>query len=110
MENDQRSENEENLIDINEYFKLDFPAQKLKGNRQFEEYKIEKINQLGRDAKLFHCNIDHIYFYVSKAQCKILPYYLKECPLCKNYICYFCERNFTAAEHKGNCCPKLNLY
>jgi hypothetical protein len=39
MENDLKSPNYENLIDMNEYFKLDFAEQSIKGNRKFEEFK-----------------------------------------------------------------------
>ena len=111
MENEILSENQQNFKELIEYFKLDFPTQKLKGNRQFEEYKYKKLKDLGKDAKLFHCKIDNIYFYLSKEDCKTYPFYYKKCPLCNNYICYFCER---CTEHpineKGNCCPKLRLY
>ena len=34
MENDIRSINNENLVDINDYFKLDFAEQTIKGNRK----------------------------------------------------------------------------
>ena len=111
MENDILSVNQQNLIDVNEYFKLDFPEQKLKGNRKFEEFKKQKLKELGKDAKLFHCIKDNIYFYVSKTECKILPYYYKKCPLCDNYVCYFCNRRTKRPiGEKGNCCPILSLY
>ena len=71
MENDIRTENYENLIDINKYFQLDFSKQTIKGNRKFEEFKKQKLNELGKDAKLFHCKNDNIYFYVSKAECEM---------------------------------------
>ena len=111
MENDVK-ENQEYLININKnYFKLDFSKQKLKGNREFEEYKKLKLNELGKDAKLFHCKKDNLYFYVSKIECKTLPYYFKKCPLCYNYICYFCERNtYERIGIKGNCSINLALY
>ena len=111
MENDIRSENFENLIDMNDYFKLDFSKEELKGNRKFEEFKKQRLNELGKDAKLFHCKNDNVLFYVSKSECKTLPFYFKKCPLCNNHICYFCERNSKQPiERNGNCCPKLSLY
>ena len=113
MENDTRSINNENLIDINDYFKLDFVEQTLKGNRKFEEFKRQKLNELGKNAKLFHCKNDNVYFYVSKEECEIDPRYYKQCPSCKNYTCYFCGRitNYPLNEYyKGGCCAKLRLY
>ena len=65
MENDIK-EGEENLMNINNYFKLDFSGQKLEGYRKFEEFKKQQLIELGKDAKLFHCKTDNIYFYVSK--------------------------------------------
>ena len=106
MEND----NEENLIDLNNYFKLDFSEQKLEGNRKFEEFKKQQLIKLGKDAKLFQCKTDNIYFYVSKKNCKIIPYYFKKCPLCNKYACYFCKRNFVEERKNTFCCKKLSLY
>ena len=111
MENDIRNETNENLIDINKYFQLDFSEQDLKGNRKFEEFKKQKLNELGKDAKLFHCKKDNIYFYVSKKEYKVHPCYFKKCPLCNNNVCYFCERNTSKSLNEGgNCCVKLQLY
>ena len=45
MENDDRIENERDLVYKNEYFKLDFPEQKIKGNKKFEEFKKIKLNE-----------------------------------------------------------------
>ena len=112
MENDIKEENEQNLIDIKDYFKMDFPIQKLEGNRQFEEYKKIKLNELGKDAKLLHCKNDNIYFYISKEECKNNKYHIK-CPLCNEYICYFCGKNDTyqiTAIEFANCCFKLKFY
>ena len=110
MENDLKSPNYENLIDMNEYFKLDFAEQSIKGNRKFEEFKKQRLKELGKDAKLFHCKNDNVLFFVSKFECTTtLPYYYKQCPLCENYVCYFCERNSNAPERR-NCCIKLYLY
>ena len=110
MENDIKSPNYENLIDMNEYFKLDFAKENIKGNRKFEEFKKQRLKELGKDAKLFHCKNDNVLFFVSKFECTTtLPYYYKQCPLCENYVCYFCERNSNAPERR-NCCIKLYLY
>ena len=91
MENDIKNENDENLIDIKDYFLLDFAEQTIKGNRKFEMFKKKKLDELGKDAKLFHCKNDNIYFYVSKKEWESRNYNII-CPKCKNYVCYFCER------------------
>ena len=111
MENDIRNENNENLVDMNDYFQLDFAKEDLKGNRKFEEFKKQRLNELGKDAKLFHCKNDNIYFYVNKKECKTSHYSYKQCPLCKNYICYFCERIRHNINDDGKfCCISLILY
>ena len=111
MENELNLENQEDLINANLYLKLDFPTQNIKGNNKFKEFKNRRLNELGKDAKLFHCKKDNIYFYVEKAICQNLPYYYQRCPLCRNYICYFCERNRNKAICEyGNCCIALHLY
>ena len=92
MENDIRSSNNENLVDINNYFQLDFSEQTLKGNRKFEEFKKQRLNELGKDSKLFHCKHDNIYFYVRKKECEIVDEnnrcYFKQCPSCKNSMLF----------------------
>ena len=109
MENDIRNENYENY-----YFQLDFAKEDIKGNRFFEEFKKQRLKELGKDAKLFHCKNDNVLFYVSKAECKINNtnnhYYCKKCPLCKNYICYFCERISHNPREREKCCALSSLY
>ena len=106
MENDIK----ENLIVTNKYFKLDFSGQKIEGNKDFEEFKNKQIIELGKDAKLFQCKKDNIYFYISKKDCKLHPYYSKKCPLCKNSICYFCKRGINPSMgDNSNCCIKRKL-
>ena len=111
MENDIRNENKY----INDYFQLDFAKEDIKGNRFFEEFKKQRLKELGKDAKLFHCKKDNVLFYVSKAECKINNannhYYCKKCPLCKNYICYFCERiRHNPRDNRKKCCVLSSLY
>ena len=111
MENDIRNEN---IYYMNDYFQLDFAEQTIKGNRKFEEFKKQRLNKLGKDAKLFHCTNDNIYFYISKKECEIDDNnnhcYCKQCSLCKNYICYFCERIGQGKPYQGNCCILSRLY
>ena len=111
MENDISISAVENLVDITVYFKLDFAEQTIKGNRKFEEFKKQRLNELGKDAKLFYCKNENIYFYVSKSECRTLPFYYKQCPSCNNYVCYFCKRcTQVPIGEEGNCCIILILY
>ena len=110
MDNEISQDIKEDLININSnYFKLDFPNQKIENIPLFEKFKKQKLKELGNDSKLFHCKIDNIYFYVSKIDCKTESFYYKQCPLCNKYICYFCQRT-TPRAIDNSCCIKLNLY
>jgi len=87
MENDTRLDSLTNEDDI--YFKPDFPKQIINGSINFEKFKKRKLKELGKDAKLFHCKTDNIYFYESEKNCEANPYYNKRCPLCKKIYLLF---------------------
>ena len=111
MENELKLLDQSNIANVKDFIKLDFPGQNLKGNKSFEDFKKEKLTELGKDAKLFYCKKDNLYFYISKEQCKTPPLYYKNCPLCNNFVCYFCKRNTSwNIVNRGNCCLKLKLY
>ena len=112
MENESSLEMNENIIqNSSQIFKLDFPGQNIKGNSQFNEFKKQKLNEFGNDAKLFKCKYDNLYFYVSKNNCKTFPFYFKECPLCHKQICYFCSGTiYSQNTDNGNCCVRRKLY
>ena len=78
MEND----NQLGLIYLKEkdYFILEYPNQSLKHNKNFKDFKAQKLNELGEDAKLFKCKIDNILFYIQKKDNETFPYYYKKCP------------------------------
>ena len=104
-------ENEYNSEIRDKYFKMDYFGQLLKGNNKFNEFKKQKLLKYGNDAKLFKCKFDNIYFYISNKNCKTFPFYYKECPLCKNKICYFCSKRVSiGGNDNGNCCLKRKLY
>ena len=77
MENESKIEDQEGLLHANDYFKLDFPGQNLKGNKLYEDFKKRKLKELGNDAKLFYCKRENLYFYKSKNECKEAPFYYK---------------------------------
>lgn len=110
MENEIKAENLENLLHINEYFKLEYPGENIEKNKLFEEFKKRELFKYGKDAKLFKCKKDNLCFYLSKENCEVYPFYYKNCPLCNNYICYFCERiSIVPLENIVNCCIKSKL-
>ena len=106
MEND----NQFGLIDLKDknYFRLEYPNQSLKHNKNFEDFKEQKLIELGEDAKLFKCEIDKVLFYIPKKSCETFPYYYQLCPICNKNICYFCGRNTDS--DKGECCIRKRVY
>ena len=104
---------EDNLANEHDiYFKPDFPKQIISGSIKFEEFKKRKLKEQGKDAKLFYCKTNNIYFYESEKNCEAEPYYKKRCPLCKKYICYFCksQESYSAELNIGYCCIKLFVH
>jgi len=76
MENDDKklklyesSENEDNIF-ISEY-----QGQSLKNNINYKNWENSMFVKYGKDAKLFHCQEDKIYYYVSNKNCMEYPYY-----------------------------------
>ena len=43
MENELRFIDEQNIISINEYYKYEFPNQKLEGDKLFEQFRERKL-------------------------------------------------------------------
>ena len=110
MEND--GEEKQSMNNKTIYFKLDYPGQNLKENRIFIDFK-KKIKQRGKDGKIYYCKKDKLYFCVIKENTEINPKYYsyyQTCPLCNNYICYYCRRIISPSmRNKGNCCVQLKL-
>ena len=100
------NELEENIAGNNEknqenIFKLDFKGQSLKSNKKFGEWKEKMKLKNDKNAILYYCKNDNLYFYGT------LTYYGSECPLCKDNICYFCLRNTNIC---FDCCPLGRVY
>ena len=102
--------NENNKLNSQNIFKLDYKGQSLKGNIKFEEWKKEMLNIYGNDAKLFKCKRDYIYFYCSNQDCKTLPFYESVCPICHYRICYFCSKCSKYDYTHGECCIIRRIY
>ena len=97
-------ENENYLIRAeSNIFRLDYNEQNINSNLDFLKWKKSMLENYGKDAKLFHCLEDKIYFCVSKKEFD----YNNACPICKRGICYFCNSN---GSHEGCCCIRYKFY
>ena len=116
MENE--NENEYDDLDyegkyksINNYFTCEYANQKLNDNNlQFLKWKnsMQKIN--GKNAKLFRCLKDNIYFYTTNDECKKYPIYQSKCPKCCSQICYYCSvYTGDSFSENGTCCLRRKL-
>jgi hypothetical protein len=65
------------------------------------------LKEYGNNSKQFKCNKDKILFYKSYND-YIKDYCYKcKCPICNNYICYFCS--FNGDNYDLSCCLKFNI-
>ena len=78
---------ENNEINTENIFKLDFKGQSLKLNKKFEAWKEKMWLKNGKNAILYNCKKDNLYFYGA------FSYDGSECPSCNGHICYFCKRS-----------------
>ena len=85
-------------------FKFDYPDQNFDKDIKYQEWKNSMIKKYGKDAKLFKCLKDKIYFYSSYLDCISSPCYRVKCPQCKEYICHFCF--YSGKNRKIRCCFK----
>ena len=91
-------------------FKLDYSNQSLKGNKEFQNWKIRMLKRYGNDAKLFKCKYDNCYFYGTNKECKNKPYYSCHCPMCSSSLCYYCLKPINDPYNRGRCCVKEKFY
>ena len=97
MENDE--EKNINLIIKNDHtstsvFKLEYIEQNVNNNIEYQKWKEIMLIKFGNNAKQYKCNKDKILFYSTYNVCLNEYYYYKcKCPICNNYICYFCSFN-----------------
>ena len=85
-------------------FKFDYIEQNFDNNIKFQNWKNSMIQEYGKDAKLFKCLKDKIYFYSSYKDCISYPCYRTKCPKCKEYICHFCS--YSGESENIRCCFK----
>ena len=111
MENDE--EKNINLIIKNDLtstsvFKLEYIEQNVNDIFEYQKWKEKMLIELGNNSKQFKCTKDKILFY-SAYNDKIKDNYYKcKCPICNNYICYFCS--CYSEDSYYFCCIKNNIF
>ena len=114
MENDGYQKklkiHKENEIKLKDPFKLLNPNQNIKGNIEFLNWKNLYIKKIGNNIKLFKCIKDNILFFTTNSDCKNYPFYQSKCPICNNFMCYFCSRYAKDSYGNGCCCLIRRVY
>jgi len=110
MENDEQKA--ASLIikqDFSSYkvFKFEYKEQNLNNNIEYQKWKELMLKEYGNNSKQFKCNKDNIIFYSTYNACVYDSYYKCKCPICNNYICYFCLCN--SKNKYTSCCIKNNI-
>ena len=104
MENEKESQlNEINILESNNVFQLEYDNQSLKRSKNFIDWENKMKKKFGKDAKLFKCVYDNIYYFATNEECKTRPYYKAECPICHLSICYLCSRHISDNYDNGKC-------
>ena len=86
-------------------FKLDYKDQSLKSNSLFNAWKNKMLLKYGRDAKLFKCKNENLFFYVPYQEYKNKFFFSGKCPSCNTSLCYFCFKKASR-----NCCITIRTY
>ena len=111
MENEQENiDFRKNTLNTISFYKLEYENQNVKNNFEFLKWKKEMLDEYGKNAMLFKCLEDKIYFYTSYEECKRYPIYQSVCPICEEPICYYCSR-FETDEfgENGTCCLQRKI-
>ena len=109
MENE--SNINEKIINIAENkFEMEYFGQNLNKNESFIQWQNEMKKIYGKDAKLFKCKKDKIFYYGRFSDCKKEPLYKIKCPICKLSNCYFCSKHLDDYVDYGKCCLSRRIY
>ena len=88
-------------------FKLQYKDQNVSNNIEYQKWKKLMLKEYGNSAMEFKCNKDKILFYSAYNDCLNDFYYKCKCPICNNYICYFCSYN--TIDNFIFCCTKNSI-
>jgi len=81
----------------------------VNNNIEYQKWKKIMLKEYGKNSMEFKCNKDKILFYSTYNVCLNEYYYYKcKCPICNNYICYFCS--FNGNDMFKKCCIKISFY
>lgn len=110
MENDSGNLiNYKEEIIINNSYQVDYEGQNYENNISFKNWRESNLKKFGKDAKLFKCIKDKIFFYASNNEYSSFPYYVCKCPICNKSICYYCQRYVNKLQLYRYCCLKRML-
>ena len=107
MENDEpRNINliEKNNLTSTSVFKFEYKDQNVNNIIEYQKWKELMLKEFGNNSKQYRCNKDKILFFSRFNECMNEYYYKCRCPICNNYICYFCS--FNGNENYNSCCIK----
>ena len=94
MENDEQKNMNLNLANDDtstNVFNLEYFEQNVDDNIEFQKWKKLKLKEYGNNSKQFRCYKDNIIFYSTYNDCLDEPPYKCNCPICLEYICYYCS-------------------
>jgi len=82
-----------NEFDNKNIFKFDYDGQYLDNNSKYKKWKKLMILNYGKDVKFSKCLKDKIIFINAFIKNRKIndSIYSESCPICKNFICYFCS-------------------
>jgi len=89
-------------------FKLQYKDQNVNNNFEYQKWKKLMLKKYGNNSMEFKCNKDKILFYSKYNDCLNEYYYKCKCPICNNYICYFCS--FSGNDMYSLCCTKHCIF
>ena len=107
MENDEPKNKNLDLANnnaSNNVFNLDYCEQNVNDNIEYQKWKKLMLIEYGNNSKEFRCNKNNIIFYSTYNECLKEPPYKCKCPICDDYICYFCS--FHGVDDFCSCCIK----
>ena len=107
MENDEPKKMKLELTNNNtpdNVFNLEYCEQNVNNNIEYQKWKKSMLIEYGNNSKEFRCDKDNIIFYSTYDDCLDDPPYKCNCPICREYICYFCL--YHGVDEFCSCCLK----
>ena len=80
----------------------------MNDNFEYQKWKEIMLIELGNNSKQFKCHKDKKLFFSAYNEFINDPYYRSKCPICNNYICYFCS--CYSKNSYISCCIKNSIF